>query len=1036
MSRAGGDAAAALERAGVETVRRAVELDVASRFQESLVCYQEGIDLLLQVVKATKDEVKKQHYRQKISEYMTRAEDIKKYIEKEKQDGKYHKQIKIDENATGFSYEKLFQEYLNEIVTEVWVEDPYIRHVHQLYNFLRFCEMLVKGPCKVKTIHLLTSYDEGNGKAQQISGLEEIKQSLRNHGVTLNVSFSSSIHDREIRFNSGWMIKIGRGLDYFKKPQIEDLKKKNHDVRQYVMQLHDRKEVAESQVDSLTCKNDHLRKELAVINKLSEQLEKQEELLLNTADKELEEAKIQVILETEAEKKQGKSPSRLDTFVKTLEEDRDYYKSEAENLQKVLRNTSSSPKQKHTCGSMSKRFSAIQGASSDPEVLRILREREEHKSMLEKYERHVAEIQGNIKVLTAERDKIVILYERAQEEISRLRREVIKCPKTTKSTVTAQAILRHVETERDTALSDFRRMTTERDSLREQLKISQETAFNEKAHLEQRIEELETTVQNLDSERLEQMSKLALMKETADSLETEMKTLARRALDSETELSRQKVECVSLGLLKEKTEQSLSETQQSLAKKKYELQLTQEKIMLLDEKIDNLSKQSLIQEEEICALKDTITQLDKEKETLQDCLKEGKKKIATLEESLTIKEKKISDFKILISELEHSTKKSAEALCICEKDITSLHQQLEETNDELAQTNKSRESLAQENGRLQEHLSNIKQENQVLHKKLAKYQNELDDVKLKAQDSNKDIVRLKGVLKSKERENCELLENYHKACEEGESWETKCHQAEADCSSLRLVLISAESENRRLKERIESLEIEVEQNLTTEKAYKSQISTLNKSLLKMEGELQNIQREKVSILADLTSTQELCIKLDAGKELLNRQLTSRAEEVERLQNDCESSCSEIELLRKQLTNERASLKNLESLLVSSREKELQSQIAEQERDSEIQLLKEQLALAENKLAVQSWDFTQLRNTTVQLESELDITKRQLGTERFERERAVQELRLQNLTTSYQLNSTLRTSSPERCHHQSPDWSLDRSLEGDSSFKDF
>uniref|UniRef100_A0A8V0YTC1 Microtubule interacting and trafficking domain containing 1 n=1 Tax=Gallus gallus TaxID=9031 RepID=A0A8V0YTC1_CHICK len=134
-------------------------------------------------------------------------------------DGKYHKQIKIEENATGFGYEKLFQEYLTEIVSEVWVEDPYIRNVHQLYNFLRFCEMLVKGPCKVRTIHLLTSYDEGNGRNQQTSGLEEIKQSLRNHGITLNVAFSSSIHDREIRFNNGWMIKIGRGLDYFKKPQ-------------------------------------------------------------------------------------------------------------------------------------------------------------------------------------------------------------------------------------------------------------------------------------------------------------------------------------------------------------------------------------------------------------------------------------------------------------------------------------------------------------------------------------------------------------------------------------------------------------------------------------------------------------------------------------------------------------------------------------------------------------------------------------------------------------------------------------------------
>lgn len=53
MSRAGSDGYAALERAGAETVKRAVQLDVACRFQESLVCYQEGIDLLLQVVKGT-----------------------------------------------------------------------------------------------------------------------------------------------------------------------------------------------------------------------------------------------------------------------------------------------------------------------------------------------------------------------------------------------------------------------------------------------------------------------------------------------------------------------------------------------------------------------------------------------------------------------------------------------------------------------------------------------------------------------------------------------------------------------------------------------------------------------------------------------------------------------------------------------------------------------------------------------------------------------------------------------------------------------
>ncbi|GAB1284898.1 MIT domain-containing protein 1 [Apodemus speciosus] len=202
--------------AAVAVLKRAVELDAESRYQQALVCYQEGIDMLLQVLKedapdqpgcSTKESSKRSVLRTKISGYMDRAENIKKYLDQEKEDGKYHKQIKIEENATGFSYESLFREYLHETVTEVWVEDPYIRQTHQLYNFLRFCEMLIKKPCK------------GLGNTQQSIGLEEIKQSLRSHGVVLEISYSSSIHDREIRFNNGWMIKIGRGLDYFKRPQ-------------------------------------------------------------------------------------------------------------------------------------------------------------------------------------------------------------------------------------------------------------------------------------------------------------------------------------------------------------------------------------------------------------------------------------------------------------------------------------------------------------------------------------------------------------------------------------------------------------------------------------------------------------------------------------------------------------------------------------------------------------------------------------------------------------------------------------------------
>ncbi|XP_053483486.1 MIT domain-containing protein 1 isoform X2 [Ictalurus furcatus] len=194
-----------METSAVSVLKRAVELDQSSRFQESLVCYQEGIQLLLDVLKVIKDESKKVHYREKIKGYMDRAEQMKVHLNKVKEEGKYHEQIKITDSATGFSYETLFKPYIREGLTEVWVEDPYIRHVHQ-------------AECNVKKINLLTSQDEVSS-SQQESALAEIRQSLQSQGICLDIKYSSTIHDREVRFDNGWIIKIGRGLDYFKKPK-------------------------------------------------------------------------------------------------------------------------------------------------------------------------------------------------------------------------------------------------------------------------------------------------------------------------------------------------------------------------------------------------------------------------------------------------------------------------------------------------------------------------------------------------------------------------------------------------------------------------------------------------------------------------------------------------------------------------------------------------------------------------------------------------------------------------------------------------
>ncbi|XP_077984392.1 MIT domain-containing protein 1-like [Glandiceps talaboti] len=207
--------AGGMETSAISILKSAVELDGSSRFTEALACYREGIQLLMEVMKVTKNESKVKAMRDRISEYMTRAEKLKDHIEEEKSAGRYHEQYHIAKDSTGHSYKTVFGKFIDEYLTNVEVEDPYVRSTHQIYNFLRFCELLMKPPSRVKKIVLTTGSDEANFH-QQKSRLDELKESLSKHGVQLIVNVSSSLHDREIRFNNGWIIKIGRGLDYFK----------------------------------------------------------------------------------------------------------------------------------------------------------------------------------------------------------------------------------------------------------------------------------------------------------------------------------------------------------------------------------------------------------------------------------------------------------------------------------------------------------------------------------------------------------------------------------------------------------------------------------------------------------------------------------------------------------------------------------------------------------------------------------------------------------------------------------------------------
>ncbi|MEW8410573.1 MAG: BREX system Lon protease-like protein BrxL [Candidatus Thiodiazotropha sp.] len=117
---------------------------------------------------------------------------------------------------TGHTYDSIVGPYL-EKVKSVNIEDPYIRAPHQVSNFVRFCETLIKQPT-IRNIKLITSYDEKTDLADLKDKLEALQQSLLEIDVTLEIEMNANLHDREIRLDNGWIIKIGRGLDFYQKP--------------------------------------------------------------------------------------------------------------------------------------------------------------------------------------------------------------------------------------------------------------------------------------------------------------------------------------------------------------------------------------------------------------------------------------------------------------------------------------------------------------------------------------------------------------------------------------------------------------------------------------------------------------------------------------------------------------------------------------------------------------------------------------------------------------------------------------------------
>ncbi|XP_058403103.1 centrosomal protein of 135 kDa isoform X2 [Diceros bicornis minor] len=703
-------------------------------------------------------------------------------------------------------------------------------------------------------------------------------------------------------------------------------------------------------------------------------------------------------------KRRDRSPSRLDTFLKGIEEERDFYKKELERLQHIIQRRSCSTN--YSAREKIPIFKTLEKGDYNSEIHLITRERDELQRMLERFEKYMEDIQSNVKLLTAERDKLSVLYNEAQEELSALRQE------STQSTV-SHNIVSLMEKEKERALSDLRRIMAEKEAFKEKLKNLQEMNLFRTSELEKTIEHLTCVNHQLESEKCELKSKMLIMKETIESLENKAILQAQKLSHVAGDSSHQKTELNSLRIVNEQLQQSVDDYQHRLSIKRDELESAEAQIKILEEKIGKLHLKMTSQDEEAHVMKKTIGVIDKEKDFLQETVDEKTEKIANLQENLANKEKAIAQMKITVSEYESSMSQLKETLTNRDREISSLRRQLDAAHKELDEVGRSKEISFKENRRLQDDLATMARENQEISLELEAAVQEKEEMKSRVHNYITEVSRWESLMAAKEKENQDLLDRFQMLHNRAEDWEVKAHQAEGESSSVRLELLSIDTERRHLRERVDLLEKEIQEHINAHHAYESQISSMAKAISRLEEELRHQEEEKAAVLNDLSSLRELCIKLDSGKDIMTQQLNSKNLEFERVVVELENVKSESELLKKQLSSERHTIKNLESLLATNRDKEFHSHLTSHEKDTEIQLLKEKLTLSESKLTSQSRENTMLRAKVAQLQTDHDALKRQISTERYERERAIQEMRRHGLPTP-PLSSTLRSplQSPE------------------------
>ena len=770
----------------------------------------------------------------------------------------------------------------------------------------------------------------------------------------------------------------------------------------------------ESQLSAERCRREQIEAELAA----ARQAAAGHETLLQTLRADRQDAQQRLDKLTENEKRlvleldrlsrqktnKVRMPDKTQKLIEGLEEQRDYLKGQVEELLEQLQRKDTSVAGLQTSEGGAGELSAA--SVTEAEELRhqladCHRQLDDCRLQLSDCRRQLAECRCQLaegrRQLHCRTDESEQLRRRLDEALCSLHRlSDSQASATMTSTAQLEGLLhtmeRTIDQERNLASGDCKRLEQERNDLRNQLKVATETQLSERVKQEARIAELEALVGAGETDRTVQRSEVVSQRALIASLEAQLKGVQDSLSESQTELSRVMAKNTKMKTFVNRGESSLKDCENQLIKKTGELEACLQELSSVERQCSDLRGAQEEAQREFRRQTKVIEQLVRERDKFQNAVDDKTELLDEHRRQLEKCNAHIVQLESTVTNVTADLAASHEQVSALEKDLRSTRRNLEAAEAQVGSSDRHRGAVTEENRRLQQDIATLTHELQQQKKERQEADQLQEELRQQVREYVTEVARVEELLGLREEERNDLLRQYKNLTVEASGLEETNHTLDSEVTMLRSEIAARDAELGHAHETISMLNDDIQQTSVARQHADVSVTRLNESMSGLESRLQQAEADRSRLDRELAACRELSCKLETQRQTLNRELDDRDGALERLRSECRTQQAELQTVLQQLSSERASAHNLETLLASSRGHQFEADVTSQQQSAELSRLSERLNALQSELEAQKVESGLYRSQAAERDLEVDRLKRQIVSERFEKERLSQELR--------------------------------------------